>query len=62
MGTSNLTPTVVKQRVTNTDEVSRRADPEWARDRNYRAAYKFNRGKRVFIDHRDRVYQTEEEE
>ena len=53
---NNLTPTVVKQRTFSTEEISREADPEWTRDRNYLVAYKFNRGKRVFIDHRDRTY------
>lgn len=59
---SNLTPTVVKQRTFTTDEISRRADPDWIKDRNYLPAYKFGRGKkeRVFIDHRDNVYQAEE--
>lgn len=52
---SNLTPTVVKQTQFTTDEISKRADPEWVRDRNYLKAYEF--GKRKFIDHRDRVYQ-----
>lgn len=52
----NLKPTVVKQVVFNTDEISRRADPDWVRDRNLQPAYKFNGGKRVFVDHRDRVY------
>ncbi len=53
---NNLTPTVVTQRTFNTDEISRKADPEWMRDRNYTAAYKFNGDKRKFIDHRDWVY------
>lgn len=53
---SNKTPTVVRQVVFNTDEVSRMADPEWVKDRNYGPAYKFNKGKRKFVDHRDRVY------
>lgn len=53
---NNRTPTVVKQVTFNTDEISRQADPEWVKDRNYRPAYKFNRDKRVFIDHRDKVY------
>jgi hypothetical protein len=59
---NNLTPTVVKQRTFNTDEISRRADPEWMRDRNYLTAYKFNRGKRLFVDNRNRVYSHSEEE
>lgn len=53
---NNRTPTVVKQTTFSTEELSRRADPEWIKDRNYLPAYKFNGGKRVFIDHRDRVY------
>ena len=59
---SNLTPTVVKQRSFTTDELSRKADPEWVKDRNYRTAYKFGHGekKRLFIDHRDRVYIRDE--
>ena len=57
---SNLTPTVVKQKTFSTDEISKRADPEWSRDRNYLPAYKFGPGeKRKFIDHRDRVYQED---
>jgi hypothetical protein len=52
----NLIPTVVKQVVFNTEELSRRADPEWVKDRNYMPAYKFDRGRRKFVDHRDRVY------
>lgn len=57
---SNLTPTVVKQTSFTTEEISRRADPEWIRDRNYLKAYAFGPdGKRKFIDHRDRVYQDE---
>lgn len=58
---NNLTPTVVKQTTFNTDEISRRADPEWIKDRNYTPAYKFGRGKkeRKFIDHRDNVYQED---
>jgi hypothetical protein len=59
---NNLTPTVVKQRTFNTDEISRRADPEWMRDRNYLTAYKFNLGKRTFVDNRNRVYSHSEEE
>lgn len=50
----NLQPTVVKQVVFNTDEISRRADPEWVKDKNYTPAYKFRN--RKFVDHRDRVY------
>lgn len=50
----------VKQRVFTLDELSRRADPEWFRDRNYLPAYKFTG--RKFVDHRDRVYQTSEDE
>lgn len=59
---SNLTPTVVKQKTFTTDEISRRADPEWIRDRNYLKAYEFGRGekKRVFVDHRQNVYQQED--
>lgn len=53
---SNLKPTVVKQVVFNTDEISRLADPEWVKTRNYSPAYKFNANKRQFIDHRDRTY------
>lgn len=56
MATNNKTPTVVKQVTFNTDEISRLADPEWVKTRNYGPAYKFNQGKRKFIDHRDRVY------
>lgn len=57
---SNKIPTVVRQVVFNTDEVSRQADPEWTKDRNYGPAYKFGKGgKRKFIDHRDRVYDHE---
>jgi len=57
---SNLTPTVVKQKTFTTDEISKRADPEWSRDRNYSPAYEFGPGKkRKFIDHRDRVYQED---
>lgn len=59
---SNLTPTRVKQTTFNTDEISRRADPEWMKDRNYLKAYEFNRGKRVFIDNRNRVYTHSEDE
>ena len=55
---SNLTPTVVKQRTFNTDEISKRADPDWVKDRNYTPAYKFS--KRKFVDHRDNVYQEDE--
>lgn len=47
-------PPKTQQRVFNTDEISRRADPEWVRDRNYLPAYKFTG--RTFIDHRDNVY------
>jgi hypothetical protein len=58
---SNLTPTVVKQTQFTTDEISRRADPDWARDRNYLKAYEFGpNGKRKFIDNRNNVYQEEE--
>jgi len=57
---NNLTPTVVKQTSFTTEEISRRADPEWVRDRNYMPAYKFGPGeKRKFVDHRDRVYQED---
>lgn len=57
----NLTPTVVKQTTFSTEEISRRADPEWTRDRNYTPAYKFGHRekKREFIDHRDNVYQED---
>lgn len=58
---NNLTPTVVKQRSFTTDELSRKADPEWVKDRNYTPAYKFGRDKRKFVDHRDRVYQEDAE-
>lgn len=50
-----LVPEGTQQRTFNTDEISRRADPEWTRDRNYTPAYKFS-NKRKFIDHRDNVY------
>ena len=43
---NNLTPTVVKQTTFSTEEISRRADPEWTKDRNYTPAYKFGRGKK----------------
>lgn len=59
---SNLTPTVVRQKTFTTDELSRQADPEWIKDRHYLPAYKFNRNKRVFKDHRDRVYNHSEDE
>lgn len=54
----NLTPTVVKQRRDTLEELSRRADPEWMRDRNYGPSYKFSR--RTFVDHRDNVYRDDE--
>jgi hypothetical protein len=57
---SSLTPTVVKQRTFTTDELSRKADPEWVKDRNYTPAYRFGRDKRKFVDHRDNVYQEDE--
>lgn len=59
---SNLTPTVVKQKRFTTDELSRQADPEWVKDKNYTPAYKFGarERKRNFVDHRDNVYQEEE--
>jgi hypothetical protein len=56
MAASNKTPTKVKQAVFNTDEISRQADPDWVKDRNYGPAYKFNQGKRKFVDHRNKVY------
>ena len=60
---SNLKPTVVKHKTTDLDEISRKADPEWVKERNYTPAYVFGRGpkKRKFVDHRDNVYQDEEE-
>lgn len=57
MVSKNKIPTVVRQVVFNTDEVSRHADPEWSKDRNYGPSYKFGaKSGRVFRDHRDRVY------
>lgn len=52
----NLKPTVVRQVTFNTEEISRMADPDWIRDRNFGPAYKFDGSKRTFVDHRDRVY------
>ena len=49
----------VQQRRTSLEEASRRADPEWIKDRDYLPAYKFTR--RTFIDHRDNCYQTDDE-
>lgn len=51
-------PNEVRQRVFNLDEISRRADPDWPKDRNYMPAYKFSR--RKFVDHRDNVYQVDD--
>ncbi len=50
----------VKQTTFSLEEISRRADPEWVRDRNYITAYKFT-GK-SFTDHRDRCYQVPDED
>lgn len=50
-------PPYVQQRTTTLDELSIRADPNWPRTRNYARAYKFPKG-RVFIGHRDDVYQV----
>lgn len=41
------------------EEICRRVDPEWLRDRNYLPAYKFTG--RKFEDHRDNVYQADDE-
>ena len=56
MVSKNKIPTVVKQVTFNTDEISRQADPEWIRTRNYGPSYKFAQDRRKFIDHRDKVY------
>lgn len=53
---NNKKPTVVQTKVFNTDELSRQADPDWVKERNYLPAYKFDDERKVFIDHRDRVY------
>jgi len=55
MAFNNMTPTVVRQKEETLDQISWRLDPEWIKDRNYLEAYRFS--KRVFIDHRDNVYQ-----
>lgn len=49
----------VKQTEFTLDEMSKRADPDWTRDRNYQPAYQFSNG-RTFIDHRDNVYEASE--
>lgn len=49
----------VKQTEFTLDELSKRADPDWTRDRNYQPAYQFSNG-RTFIDHRDNVYEASE--
>jgi hypothetical protein len=51
---NNLTPTIVRQREDSLEELCRRADPEWQRDRHYLPAYEFKT--RTFVDHRDNVY------
>lgn len=48
----------VRQKEETLEEISRRVDPEWLRDRNYLPAYKFTG--RKFVDHRDNVYQADE--
>tara|TARA_R110000737_G_scaffold340221_1_gene362891 strand:+ start:17272 stop:17436 length:165 start_codon:yes stop_codon:yes gene_type:complete len=53
-----VTVNKVKQREDTLDDQSRRADPEWMRDRNYLPAYKFTG--RKFVDHRDNVYSEDE--
>lgn len=50
--------TKVRQREDSLEEICRRADPEWIRDRNYLPAYRFK--SKTFIDHRDNVYQDDE--
>lgn len=40
------------------EEICRRVDPEWLRDRDYLPAYKFTG--RKFVDSRNNVYQADE--
>lgn len=48
-------PTIVNSKRFTLRVISQRADPEWPKIRDFNPAYKF--GGRVFIDHRDNVYQ-----
>ena len=50
--------TTVRQKEETLEEICRRVDPEWLRDRDYLPAYKFTG--RKFIDNRNNVYQDSE--
>lgn len=55
----NMAPTVVKNTEWSLEQICKKADPEWVRDRNYLPSYDFST--RKFVDHRDNVYQQGEE-
>ena len=55
---NNMKPTVVRQKEETLEQICRRVDPEWIKDRNYLPAYEFST--RKFVDHRDNVYKGDE--